>query len=57
MRQNALDQSDCNILKLTISLEQNDKKSWFFAYWSRFIEIKGAVTVWDILQVVSSLGV
>ena len=57
MRQNALDQSDCNILKLTISLEQNDKKSWFFAYWSRFREIKGAVTVCDILQVVSSLGV
>ena len=37
MTQNALDQSDCRILKLTISLEQNDKKAWFFA---RFMEIK-----------------
>ena len=40
MSQNALDQSDCSIFKLTISLEQNDEKAWFFAYWCRFIEIK-----------------
>ena len=40
MGQNALDQSDCIIFKLTISLEQNDEKVWFFAYWCRFIEIK-----------------
>ena len=38
MGQNALDQSGCSIFKLTISLEQNDEKAWFFAYW--FIEIK-----------------
>ena len=38
--QNALDQSDCSIFKLTISLEQNDEKAWFFGYWYRFIEIK-----------------
>ena len=41
MGQNALDQSDCSIFKLTISLEQNDEKARFFVYWSRFIEIKG----------------
>ena len=40
MGQNALDQSDCSIFKLTISLEQNDEKAWFFACWCRFIEIK-----------------
>ena len=40
MGQNALDQSDCSIFKLTISLEQNDEKAWFFVYWCRFIEIK-----------------
>ena len=38
--QYALDQSDCSIFKLTISLEQNDEKAWFFAYWCRFLEIK-----------------
>ena len=31
MAQIALDQSDCSIFKLTISLEQNVKKAWFFA--------------------------
>ena len=40
MSQNALDQSDCSIFKLTISLEQNGEKAWFFAYWCRLIEIK-----------------
>ena len=40
MGQNALDQLDCSIFKLTMSLEQNDEKFWFFAYWCRFIEIK-----------------
>ena len=32
MGQNGLDQSDCTIFKLTISLEQNDEKAGFFAY-------------------------
>ena len=41
MGRNTLDQSDCSIIfKLTISLEQNDEKAWFFASWCRFIEIK-----------------
>ena len=44
MGQNALDQSDCRIFEMTISLEQNDKKAWFFAFWihpwCRFMEIK-----------------
>ena len=40
MGQNALDQSDCSIFKLTISLEQNDEKAWFFECLWRFIEIK-----------------
>ena len=40
MGQNALGQSDCSIFKLTLSLEQNDRKAWFFAFWCRFIEIK-----------------
>ena len=40
MGQNALDQSDGFIFKLTILLEQNDEKVWFFACWCRFIEIK-----------------
>ena len=40
MGQSALSQSDCRIFKLTISLEQNDEKVWFFACWYRFMEIK-----------------
>ena len=40
MGQNPLNQSDCSIFKLAISLEQNDEKAWFFACWCRFIEIK-----------------
>ena len=40
MGQNVLDESDYSIFKLTISLEQNNEKAWFFAYWCRFIEIK-----------------
>ena len=40
MGENAVDQSDCNIFKLTLSLEQNDEKAWLFVYWCRFIEIK-----------------
>ena len=31
MDQNALGQSDCRIIKLTISLEHKDEKAWFFA--------------------------
>ena len=38
--QNAVSQSDCRIFKLTISLEQNDKKYCFFALWYRSMEIK-----------------
>ena len=38
MGQNALGQSDYRIFKSTISLEQNDEKAWFFAYWYRFME-------------------
>ena len=38
--QNALNQSDCKIFKLTLSLEQNDEKVWFFACWYWFVEIK-----------------
>ena len=38
MGQNALNQSDCSIFKLTISLDKNDEKVWFFAYWCRFLE-------------------
>ena len=40
MDQNALGQSDCRIIKLTISLEHKDEKAWFFACWYRFMEIK-----------------
>ena len=32
MGQNALDQSDSSIFKLTISLEQNDEKACFFLH-------------------------
>ena len=32
MDQNALDQSDYSIFKLTISIEQNNEKAQFFAY-------------------------
>ena len=28
------------MLKLTIYLEQNDEKAWFFACWYRFMEIR-----------------
>ena len=38
--QNALEQSDCSIFKLTVSLEQNDENARFFAYWCKFIENK-----------------
>ena len=40
MDQNALDQSDHRIFKSTISLEKNYEKTWFFAFWHKFIEIK-----------------
>ena len=43
MGQNALDQSDCSIFKLTISLKQNDEKTWIFVYWCRFIEIESCL--------------
>ena len=38
--QNALGRSDCRIFKLTVSVEENDEKAWFFACWYRFMEIK-----------------
>ena len=38
MGQNALGQSDCRIFKSTITLDQYDKKPWFFACWCRFME-------------------
>ena len=38
--QNTPGQSDCMIFKLTTSLEQNDKKTWLFTCWYRFIKIK-----------------
>ena len=38
--QNVLGQSDRRIFKATTSLEKNNKKVWFFACWSKFIEIK-----------------
>ena len=31
MGENAFDQTDCRIFKLTISPEHNDEKAWFFA--------------------------
>ena len=40
MGQNALCQSDCKSCKSTISLEQNDEKTWFFTCWYKFMEIK-----------------
>ena len=43
MGQNALDQSDCSIFKLPMSLEQNDEKAWFFAWWYKFIKIKSCL--------------
>ena len=47
MGQNTVGQSDCRIFELTISLEQNDKKAWFLAYWYRLIKIKGWMTnIW-----------
>ena len=38
--QNVLDQSDHSIFKSNISLEQNNEKTWLFACWYKFIEIK-----------------
>ena len=40
MCQNVLSQSDYRIFKLTISLEQNDEKAWFFAFYYILIEIE-----------------
>ena len=40
MGQNALSQPDCRIFKSTISLEQNNEKTWCFAFSYKFIEIK-----------------
>ena len=39
MGKNAFNESDCSIFKLTIPLEQNDKKAWSFSYWFQFIEM------------------
>ena len=41
MGQDAHGQSDCRIFKPTISLGENDEKAWVFAYWCKFLEIKG----------------
>ena len=41
MAQDAHGQSDCRIFKPTISLGKNDEKAWVFAYWCKFLEIKG----------------
>ena len=38
--QNSLGQSDCRIFKSTLSLEQNDEKAFFFAFWYRHMELK-----------------
>ena len=40
MGQDALGQSDCSIFKSTVSLEQNDEKTLFFACCYRLMEIK-----------------
>ena len=40
MCHNVLSQSDYRIFKLTISLEQNDQKAWFFAFCYILIEIE-----------------
>ena len=55
MGQNALGKSDCRIFKSTISLEQNNKKAWFFAFVYRFMEIEadGKILGW----VYSKMGV
>ena len=41
MAGNALGQSDCRVLKSSISLEQNDEKTCIFACCYKLIEIKG----------------
>ena len=41
MRQNAVGQSDCRIFISTVSPEKNDEKTCVFAYWYKFMEIKG----------------
>ena len=38
--QNALSQSDYRIFNSTVSLEQNDEKTWLFAWWYRFMEVR-----------------
>ena len=40
MSQNALDQSDCRVLKSIRSLDQHGKNVWFLISWYKFIEIK-----------------
>ena len=66
MGQNPLVQSDCRILKSTLSLEQNDEKAWFFASWYRFMETKswlksiggggGQKSVWSLWYQDSKIG-
>ena len=56
MGQNALGQSDCSIFKLTMSLEQNDEKAWFFANWYKFIEIKSWLKNIDVGMVKNEFG-
>ena len=34
---------NCRIFKSTKSLERNNEKAWFFAYWYRFMKIKSWV--------------
>ena len=38
--QNALSQSDYRIFNSTVSLEQNDEKTWLFAWWYRFMKVR-----------------
>ena len=61
MGQNVL---DCRIFKLTISLEQNNNRAWFFACWYIFMEIKswlknigvGVVKMVAVFLVISGHG-
>ena len=61
MGQNALDQSDCRILKSTISLEQNHEKACFFLHidtnlWKLKVNLKIQGWAWS-KWVVSQEGI
>ena len=58
MGQNALDQSDCIIFKLTISVEQNDEKARDFLHfdadsWKLKVDWKILAWVWSEMGVAS----